>query len=296
MRIAVSGATGLVGSSLLPVLQSEKHQVTPLVRPGAGDRGIVWDPATGVKDPSALEGFDAVVHLAGESIATGRWNPEKKARIRDSRVKGTRMISAALTSLVSPPRVLVCASAIGYYGDRDKALLDEQAAPGEGFLSEVCREWEGAASSARDRGIRVVNLRIGIILSPRGGALAKMLFPFRMGLGGRIGDGRQYMSWVAIDDLIAIIGHALTHDSLGGPVNAVAPGAVTNAEFTAILARVLSRPAIFPMPAFAARLAFGEMADALLLASTRVVPRRLEESGFRFRSPDLDGALRHLLR
>ncbi len=295
MRIAVSGATGLVGSSLIPLLEREKHKVTPLVRPGASGRGVVWDPATGVKDPSALEGLDAVVHLAGESIAAGRWNPEKKERIRDSRVKGTRTLSGALASLSTPPRVLVSASAIGYYGDRGADVLDEKAAAGEGFLPDVCREWEDAASSARERGIRVVNLRIGIVLSPRGGALAKMLFPFRMGLGGKIGDGSQYMSWVAIDDLIAIIAHALTRDDLSGPVNAVAPGAVTNAEFTSVLARVLSRPAIFPMPAFAARLAFGEMADALLLASARVVPRRLEESGYRFRHADLEGALRHLL-
>ncbi len=295
MRIAVSGATGFVGSSLIPFLERAGHSITPLVRTAATGRGILWSPESGVTERSALEGFDAVVHLAGESIAAGRWNAEKKARIRDSRVKGTRALCESLASLSNPPRTLVCASAVGYYGDRGAVTLDEKSTPGAGFLPEVCLEWEEAASSARDRGIRVVSLRMGVVLSPRGGALAKMLTPFRMGVGGRVGDGSQYMSWVAIDDLVGIISHALGKESLAGPVNAVAPGAVTNAEFTRILARVLSRPAVLPIPAFAARLAFGEMADALLLASARVAPRRLEESGYRFRHPELERALRHLL-
>lgn len=293
MRIAVSGATGLIGSSLRAALGGA-HTLVPLVRrPEAG--GIPWDPSIGVKDPESLEGIDAVVHLAGESIAAGRWTAARKARIRDSRVVGTRRLCAALASLAKPPEVLVCASAIGFYGDRGEEVLHEQSPPGKGFLPEVCREWEEAASAARDRGIRVVSLRTGIVLSPHGGALAKMLTPFRMGAGGKVGDGRQYMSWVSIDDMAGIIGHALSREALSGPVNAVAPGAVTNATFTAVLARVLSRPAIFPMPAFAARLVFGEMADALLLASTRVVPRRLEETGYGFRHPELEPALRHLL-
>jgi hypothetical protein len=262
---------------------------------GEGRSGVLWGPATGIEEPSGAEGFDAVVHLAGDSIAGGRWSDAKKARIRDSRVIGTAALAGSLAALKQPPGVLVCASAIGYYGDRGAVVLDESAAPGEGFLSDVCREWEEACEPAVAAGIRVVNLRIGIILSPDGGALAKMLLPFRMGAGGKIGGGRQYMSWVSIDDVSGIILHVLEKEAIRGPVNTVAPGAVTNAEFTKTLAGLLSRPAIFPMPAFAARLVFGEMADALLLASTRVTPRRLEDSGYGFRHRELEGALKDLL-
>lgn len=295
MKILVSGAGGLVGRALRPVLDREGHQVTPLVRGGAAGGGVAWDPARGLLDEASAEGHDAVVHLAGESIAEGRWNDEKKARIRDSRVVGTRALTESLISLKRPPRILVCASAIGYYGDRGAVALDERAAPGEGFLSEVCVRWEGACAAAAQNGIRVVNLRIGVVLSPDGGALARMLLPFKMGLGGKLGDGRQYMSWVGIDDVTGIIEFALRKEDLAGPVNTTSTNPVTNGEFTSTLARVLSRPAIFPMPAFAARLAFGEMADALLLASTRVVPSRLQEEGYAFKHTRLEDALRHLL-
>jgi uncharacterized protein (TIGR01777 family) len=246
-------------------------------------------------DTAGLEGLDAAVHLAGENLATGRWTAEKKARIRESRVNGTRFLCEALVRLAQPPKALMCASAIGYYGDRGEAILREDSPAGSGFLAEVCRAWEGAAAAAVQQGIRVVHLRIGVVLSPAGGALAKMLTPFKMGLGGKIGSGQQYMSWIALDDLLGIIHHALTSDTLQGPVNAVAPQPVTNVEFTTTLGRVLARPTLLPMPAFAARLAFGEMAQELLLASTRVVPASLLASGYGFRYPELEGALRHLL-
>jgi len=239
---------------------------------------------------------DAVVHLAGENIAAGRWTERQKARIRDSRVKGTRLLCDLLARYSPPPKALVCASAVGYYGDRGDEILKEESASGSDFLSDVCGEWEAATQTAVERGIRVVNLRIGVVLSPLGGALAKMLTPFKLGAGGVIGSGRQYMSWIALDDAVRAFHFALTNQSLHGPVNAVAPNAVTNRDFTRTLGRVLSRPTVFPMPAFAARLAFGEMADALLLASTRVQPARLLAGGFTFRYPDLEGALRHLLR
>jgi hypothetical protein len=269
--------------------------VARLVRalPTAGG-DIPWDPAAGRLDPARLEGLDAVVHLAGENIA-GRWTAAKKARIRSSRVEGTRLLAEALAGLKRPPKTLLCASAIGYYGDRGAELLREESPAGTGFLAEVCREWEAAARPAAEKGLRVVHLRIGVVLSPAGGALARMLMPFKLGLGGRIGSGSQFMSWIASDDLSGVIRHALTTESLRGPVNAVAPQAVTNLEFTQTLGRVLRRPTPFPMPAFAARLAFGEMAEALLLASARVEPTRLVASGYRFRAPELEGALRHLL-
>jgi hypothetical protein len=235
------------------------------------------------------------VHLAGENIAAGRWTVEKKARIRDSRVKGTKTLCEALAQLSQPPKVLVSASAIGYYGDRGAELLWENSALGTGFLAEVCQAWEEATRPAMEKGIRVVLLRIGVVLSPAGGALAKMLLPFKLGLGGIIGSGKQYMSWIALDDVVGTIDHVLITDTLQGPVNAVAPHPVTNSEFTKTLRRVLRRPTLFPMPAFAARLAFGEMADELLLASTRVEPKRLIATEYRFRYPELEDALRHLL-
>ena len=270
--------------------------MTRLVRskPKPEEAEIQWDPVVGTMDTASLEGLDAGVHLAGESIAE-RWTAEKKTKIRDSRVKGTRLLCESLARLSQPPKAVVCASAIGYYGDRGEEVLREESAAGSGFLAEVCRGWEAAADPARQRGIRVVHLRIGVVLSPAGGALAQMLFPFRMGLGGKLGSGKQYLSWIAIDDLIRVISHALTTDTLQGPVNAVAPNPVTNLDFTRTLGRVLARPTLFPMPAFAARLAFGEMADELLLASARVEPIRLSATGYQFRHPVLEGALRHLL-
>lgn len=299
MKVAVTGATGLIGSALVPFLRSGGHEVAPLRRLSASGRGDVdapsWDPATGALSDGALDGVDAMVHLAGENIAGGRWTAARKARIRDSRVDGTRRLADALAALPQPPRTLVAASAIGFYGDRGDEELDESSAPGPGFLPEVCQAWEAAAAPAREAGMRVVHLRIGIVLTPAGGALAQMLFPFRMGVGGVIGSGRQYMSWVALDDVLGGIRHALCTDGLNGPVNMVAPNPATNTEFTKTLGRVLRRSTILPLPAFGARLAFGEMADALLLASTRVDPERLREGGYHFGYPGLEDALRHVL-
>lgn len=297
MRIAVTGASGLIGESLVPLLVSKGAEVTRMVRGAAGgdEPTAWWDPDGGVRDVARLDGVDALVHLAGESIAARRWDEAQKQRIRESRTKGTRALVNSLIRMTAPPKTFVCASAIGYYGDRGDELVNEGSPPGSGFLADVCRDWEAAAELATRQGIRVVNLRFGVILSPRGGALAKMLTPFRLGAGGRIGDGRQYMSWVALDDVVTAIHHAITNSGLRGPVNVVAPNAVTNADFTRLLARVLRRPALFPIPAFAVRALFGEMGDALLLSSARVEPARLRESGFRFAYPELDDALRHLL-
>jgi uncharacterized protein (TIGR01777 family) len=243
-----------------------------------------------------LEGFDAVVHLAGESIAEGRWTEAKRGRIRDSRVQGTRVLADTLARLIHPPKVFLCASAVGFYGSRGDEELDEESPAGSGFLSDVCREWESACRPAVEAGIRVVNLRLGMVLSTRGGALAKMLPIFRLGLGGRLASGRQYVSWITLDDVVEAIQFVMATDSLEGPVNAVAPGAVTNREFTRVLGRVLRRPAILPAPAFALRCVLGQMAQELLLASTRALPRRLLEAGFAFRDPDLEGALGRVVR
>ncbi len=297
MRIAVSGSNGLVGSEVVTALSAAGHEVVRLVRrvPAPGEKAVRWDPEKGESDAAGLEGLDAVVHLAGENIASGRWTAARKAAIRDSRVNGTRFLCGALAGLARPPKTLVCASAVGYYGDRGEEPLTEESPPGTGFLAEVCREWEAASAPAARKGIRVVALRIGTVLSPKGGALARMLPLFRVGLGGVIGGGRQYVSWVALDDLVGIVLHALQSGELRGPVNAVAPVPVTNRELTEALGRVLSRPTLLPVPAFALRLAVGEMADALLLASTRVAARRLEETRYRFRFPELGEALRHLV-
>ena len=294
MRIGVTGATGLVGSALLPVLTDAGHEAVGLRRGGA-DAGAApsWDPSGG--RVAAAGPLDAVVHLAGENIAGGRWSAARKARIRDSRVEGTAALCRGLAALDPRPATLVCASAVGFYGDRGDERLDESSPAGSGFLADVCQEWEAAAAPARDAGIRLVHLRIGIVLTPAGGALGQMLLPFKMGVGGVIGSGRQFMSWIALDDLTAAILHAAVTEGLEGPVNAVAPNPASNTEFTKTLGRVLGRPTILPMPAFGARLAFGEMADHLLLGGARVEPTRLEETGFEFGYPDLEGALRHLL-
>ena len=297
MKTLITGASGLVGSALAPLLTTGGHQVKRLVRrkdPQRSDE-ILWDPASGKLDAAALEGFDAVVHLAGENIAGGRWNEKRKARIRDSRIQGTRLLSEALAKLKNPPQTLVCASAIGYYGDRGTEVLDEESPAGVGFLSDVCRDWEAASSAAEKAGIRVVRLRFGVILSPAGGALKQMLLPFKLGVGGRVGSGEQYMSWITLDDAVGAIHHALQTESLRGAVNAVAPNPVTNAQFTKSLGSAIHRPTVFPMPAFAARLAFGELADALLLSSTRVRPVKLLASGYAFRQSEIEPALRHVL-
>jgi hypothetical protein len=285
----------LVGSALTRALAERGDEVLRLVRRAPhGPRERRWDPVGMSIDADALE-VDAVVHLAGEGIAEGRWSPARMQRIRDSRVQGTKLVAGAVGSALRAPRVLVSASAIGYYGDRGAEVLDETSAAGAGFLAEVCEAWEGAADAAREAGVRVVHPRIGVVLAREGGALTKMLLPFRLGVGGRVGSGRQMMSWIALGDLVRLILHALDDDGLAGPVNAVAPGAVSNAEFTRALGRALHRPTILPMPAFGARLAFGKMADHLLLASTHVVPRAAEASGFRFEHTDIDEALAAVL-
>jgi uncharacterized protein (TIGR01777 family) len=301
MRIIVTGSTGLIGNALVRSLLADGDGVTRLVRGGAqtfsapGTKAVRWEPESGEIDAKELEGHDAAVHLAGESIADARWTDEKKRRIRESRVKGTRLLAETLADLDEKPKVLVSASAIGFYGDRGDEVLREESASGEDFLSEVCREWEKATLAASQAGIRVVHVRIGVVLSAKGGALAKMITPFKLGVGGKVGDGRQYMSWITLDDVVAVIRRAITDDSLRGPVNAVAPNPVTNEEFTKALGHALGRPTFLSMPAFAARLAFGEMADALLLSSARVEPARLNEAGFEFSHPKIDKALRHVL-
>jgi len=296
VRILLTGSSGLIGHALLSFLTADGHKVVRLTRSQrpASSSHISWDPSAGTIQVDDLEDFDAVVHLAGESIV-GRWTPEKKARILESRAKGTRLLCESLADLRSRPIVLVSASAIGYYGDRGDQVMDEESSAGSLFLSKVAKAWEAATDAARRNGIRVVNLRIGFVLGKAGGGLATMLLPFKLGVGGRVGSGRQYMSWIAIDDVVGAISHAILSDSLRGPVNAVAPNPVTNREFTKTLGRVLWRPTIFPLPAFAARLVMGEMADDLLLASTRVKPSRLLSSGYEFRFPELQDALRHVL-
>jgi uncharacterized protein (TIGR01777 family) len=297
MKVLVSGSTGLIGSALVRDLADEGYIVTRLVRPSSATEGdaVIWDPEKGTVNCNGLTGHDAVVHLAGENIAGSSWTPKRKALIRDSRVRGTELLCETLCRLTRLPATLVCASAVGYYGDRGNELLREDSPPGKGFLSEVCREWEEVTGEAARKGIRVVNLRIGMVLSTGGGALAKMLPAFRMGAGGRIGSGEQYVSWIALPDLVGVIRHTLATDSLEGPVNAVAPHPLTNREFTKLLGRILGRPTIAVLPAFAARLLFGEMANELLLASARAEPAKLLASGYRFRLPEPEGALRHLL-
>lgn len=297
MRILVTGSHGLVGSALVKALVEDGHEVVRLVRGerAFGSPDIEWHPEQGAADPGQFEGLEAVFHLAGESIASGRWTEAKKRAIRDSRVRDTRLLSETLGALSQRPSVFVCASAIGFYGSRGDELLTEESGPGDDFLASVCVEWEHATQPAVEQGIRTVNARFGIILDRNGGALAKMLTPFRMGIGGRVGDGKQWMSWIALQDVVAGLKFMLLDPRARGPVNFVAPEPVTNAEFTATLGRVLSRPAFFPIPAFGARLAFGEMGDALLLSSQRVEPAVLEDKGFPFYWPTLEPALRHLL-
>lgn len=301
MKIVVSGSTGLVGSALVPALVARGHEVVRLVRKkAAGAVGgnvseAEWHPERGEIDAAALAACDAAVHLAGENISEGRWTDEKKGRIMESRRQGTRLLAETLARLTPRPRAFVSASAMGYYGDRGDEVLTEDSASGKNFVAEVCREWESATEPARAAGVRTVTLRFGIVLSGAGGPLAKMLTPFKLGVGGKIGSGAQYYSWIAIDDAVGVILYALEDESLAGPVNTVSPQPLRNSEFTSILGRVLSRPTVFPVPAFAARLAFGEMADELLLASARVEPAKLKASGFEFKHPTLEGALRHVL-
>jgi len=294
MKIVISGSHGLVGKALSKALVADSHEVFDLVRQKApaGPRDIEWHPNEGVIDSASLENFDAVIHLAGENIAEGRWTDEKKRRIYDSRIKGTQLLSNALTSLAKTPTTFLSASATGFYGNRGDEILDENATAGSGFLAKVCRDWEQATKAAEEAGIRVIQLRFGPILAREGGMLDKMLTPFKLGVGGKVGSGEQFISWVAIDDVVGAIKLALADGSLRGPLNIVSPNPVTNEEFTKVLGHALNRPTAMSIPAFAARFAFGEMADEMLLVSQRVVPKKLKEAGFEFQYPELDGAFR----
>ena len=300
MKIIVSGSSGLVGTALIDSLRPEGHTIARLVRSGsaatadATSKMIRWEPPTGSIDLAAMEGADAVVNLAGASVAGGRWTAARKDLLRRSRVDATRHLVSGLAQMKEKPRVLISASAIGYYGNRGDEILTETSVPGHDFLAQLCRDWEAEAAKAEPEGIRTVMLRFGIILAPHGGALQKMLGPFRLGVGGRLGNGRQWMSSITLEDVVALIRHALEKDSVRGPVNTVTANAVTNAEFTSILAGVLHRPALFPAPRFALRLALGEMAEALL-ASQRVMPEKLNRSGYAFRHPQLKEALESIL-
>ncbi len=296
MKVALSGASGLIGSALAPFLGSKGHEVVRLVRREAQRADEMrWDPGRGEIDRGALEGVDAVVHLSGESIAGGRWSAARKTRLRESRVATTQLLARTLASLTRRPGVLVSASAMGFYGSHAEQWFTESSPAADDFLGRLSVDWEEAASPAAKAGIRVVHPRFGLVLSPAGGVLGKMLLPFRLGLGGVLGPGTQYMSWIAMDDALAALHHALVNEAVDGPVNLVSPEPVTNREFTKTLGRVLRRPTILPAPAFALRLVLGEMADATLLSSTRVRPERLEQTDFTFRFPTIEGALRHVL-
>ena len=291
MKVLVTGSHGLIGSALIPVLQQNGHTVTRLVRSSPGPGEARWDPEGGTIDRAALEAVDAVVHLAGVGIGDHRWTDEHKRAVLDSRVKGTRLLSETLATLDTKP-VLVSGSAVGYYGNRGDEQLTETSPPGDDFLAEICTHWEAATGAAEAAGLRVVHLRTGIVLAKEGGALKQMLTPFKLGIGGRLGSGRQWFSWIHIDDEIGAIVHALTNDSVKGPVNAVAPNPATNADFTKALGRALHRPTVMPVPAFGLRALFGrEMADAMLLSGQRVVPAVLRQTGYSFARPDLDAAL-----
>jgi uncharacterized protein (TIGR01777 family) len=295
-RIGITGATGLVGRQLSAFLTTGGHQVVPFLRRGETDGEFIrWNPAAGLLSPEDVEGLDAVVHLAGESIAGDRWSPEKKRSILESRVEGTTLLAETLAGLQRPPRVLVSSSAVGFYGNRGDKPLGEDAGSGKGFLAEVCRQWEGATLAAERRGIRTVHLRTGMVITPAGGALDQMLTPFKLGAGGRLGSGRQYMSWIDLDDLLGLVLHALASPTIKGALNATAPEPVTNSTFTTILGRVLNRPTVLPVPGLAIRAMFGEMGQALLLEGARVLPRKAQETGFEFRFPSLEDSLRFQL-
>ncbi len=297
MNILISGSSGLVGSALVIELRRNAHQIRRLVRDPSerGESAVVWNPQSGeIREPDQLRNIDAVIHLAGAPII-GRWTRAKKAEIRNSRVQGTRTLARAIAGMDSKPSVLLSASGIDYYGNRGDETLTEQSDPGTGFLADVCKEWEAATAPAEDAGVRVVHMRFGMVLSPDGGALGAMLTPFRLGLGGRIGSGQQFMSWISIQDLCGVVHFLLEQDQLSGPVNVVSPTPVTNREFTKSLGQALSRPTLFPVPAFAARLVLGELADTLLLAGHRIIPERLQLAGYAYRHEKLEQALSELL-
>lgn len=293
-RVLITGASGLIGSALTASLERSGAEIVQLTRrPAKNAAQISWNPRVPLP-PETVSGFDVVIHLAGETVV-GRWTAEKKREIHESRVLGTQHLATALAQASARPHIFLCASAVGLYGNRGDGVLTEDSAPGTGFAAELGRDWETASRIAADAGIRTVNLRIGVVLTARGGALGKMLTPFKLGVGGRIGSGRQWWSWIHIDDIVGAIHHVLRNESLSGPVNLVAPNPVTNAEFTKTLARVLHRPALAPLPAFVARIALGEMATELMCSSQRVLPQKLQESGYRFRFNDLRTAFEDLL-
>lgn len=296
MRILISGASGFIGSAIRPALEPAGHSSFALVRRVPVENEVQWEPEHPL-DPQKLHGYDAIIHLAGKSIA-GRWTENRKREARASRVEGTRILATAAAESfrqTGTPGIFLAASAIGYYGNRGDEVLTEQSNPGSGFLAEVAQEWESATHPAVEAGVRVVNLRIGVVLAKHGGALQAMLPAFRLGVGGKVGDGRQYMSWIVLEDVVGAFLFALTNEGLHGPVNVVTPNPVRNSEFVQALARVLNRPAIFPLPAFVVRTLFGEMGESLLLASARVQPARLESAGYAFRYPELVAGLRSVL-
>jgi uncharacterized protein (TIGR01777 family) len=297
VRVLVSGSSGLIGSALVARLRAEGHEVTPLVRrlPRSGE--AAWDPKEGTTDAPALEGHDAVVHLAGAGLGDHRWTQSYKAEILHSRKEGTSLLARSLAGLERPPKVLASGSAVGFYGDRGDETLTEESGPGAGFLAEVVRQWEAATAPAEEAGIRVVHLRTGVVQSPKGGALGKLLLPFRLGLGGRIGSGRQWLSWISIDDEVGAILHVLQHQELRGPVNLTAPNPVRYGDYAQALGKALGRPAVLPTPALALQLLLGrEMVREMLLSGQRVLPAKLQASGYQHRHPELDGALADLLR
>jgi hypothetical protein len=295
MKIVLSGASGLVGSALYQNFTGKGHAVTRLVRSGTPEQDeLLWDPYGGALDKSALEGVDCLIHLSGESLA-GRWNTARKKTMWDSRVETTRFLSKTIVALDNPPKVWICASAIGYYSDRGDEELTEESAPGQTFLSWLCQNWESSTNEAKKSGIRVVNTRFGLILDRNAKAFQLMLTPFQLGVGGRIGSGQQYWAWVSLEDVVASISHIIRDDTISGPVNIVSPAPLRNAEFTKILGRVMHRPTIFFVPEFAMRLTFGEMGKELLLASNRVLPKKLEDFGYKFKFEDLESCLRGIL-
>lgn len=296
MKVLVTGATGLVGSELVPFLTKQGHDVYRLTHSTPREaRDIVWDPMHNQIPKARIDGSEVVIHLAGENISAKRWTPKFKEQLYHSRIDSTKLLCETIASLETPPRTLICSSAIGFYGDRGTDWLNETSAPGAGFLPDLCRDWEAACKPARDRGIRVINLRTGVVLSTKGGALTKMLTPFKMGVGGVLGSGNQYVSWITVDDVVGIIDFCIKQEKLAGPVNATTPCPVTNYDLTKTLGSVLGRPTALPMPALVVSMMFGEMGNALLLASAHVMPNRLCETGYRFHYPTLEPALKHLL-
>ncbi len=297
MRVAITGARGLVGTAVSQLLEQDGHKVFRLVRTTPQhDQEIAWNVEQESIDVDRLREIDAVIHLAGENVGEGRWTQAKKEKILRSRVDGTRLLCEAIGNSDPQPKTFLCAAAIGFYGSRADLLCDESTSPGTGFLAEVCQQWEAATDCLDSTDVRIVNMRIGVVLSTLGGVISKMVRPFRMGVGGKVGDGKQYWSWIVLDDVARAIVHCLNTSSLSGRVNLVAPNPTTNLEFTKALGKALRRPTLLPMPAFAARLALGEMADDLLLSSTRVASDKLTKSGFKFKHTEIESAMKHILK